>query len=82
VEGDRTTTDIKNLTRMTSIPKPHPPYRGRRNARHAHFKACLRRGRLVGFVHDCVHAETIHAHRSRANILETNVAARAGLLRV
>jgi hypothetical protein len=40
----------------------------------ATFEACVRR--LIHFVHVCVHAETIYAHHSRANILATDVAVR------
>jgi hypothetical protein len=40
------------------------------------FEACLRRGRLIGFVHVCVHVGTINAHYRRANIIATDVAVR------
>ena len=42
------------------------PYRGCLARLSPTFGACLRRGRLIGFVHVCVHVGTINAHHSRA----------------
>ena len=58
------------------------PSRGVVAGMFATFGSCLRRGRLIGFVHVCVHVGTIYAHHSHANILATDVAVRGRLLRV
>src|SRR4029450_2369989 len=67
--------EITNPTRLTSIPKLHPPLPrppgGRRHACRAH-----RRGRSVDSVRVYVHVETIYVHYSRADILATDVAVR------